>query len=87
MAGMGRDDEQRLLSLVEQIGSTLSAEALADVRELIVAGEPGVAFENLCTQLFEYSVPVSEADITELRRLGELMGICPDYWQRLPMGT
>jgi hypothetical protein len=28
------------------------------MRELVDAGEPGIALENLCTQLYEYDVSV-----------------------------
>jgi hypothetical protein len=30
---------------------------ISSIWELIDAGEPGIAFENLCTQLYEYENP------------------------------
>ena len=50
---------------------------------LVRAGEPGIALENLCTQLFEFDA-VIPLDLRErLERLGEKMGIASEYWRRL----
>ncbi len=54
-------------------------EALALTR----AGEPGVALENLCTQLFEYDAVVPAATLEAVERLGRAMGIDESYWKRL----
>jgi hypothetical protein len=68
---------------------TLTVEDLLaqrDVRsiwELIDAGEPGVAFENLCTQLYEYEVTPDEASWEALAEIGAYFRSNPDLWQRL----
>lgn len=56
---------------------------LDDMADLVRAGEPGIALQNLCTQLFEYEVlvPVSVRDA--LGAIGASMGIKDVYWKRL----
>ncbi|RLB52115.1 MAG: hypothetical protein DRJ42_15630 [Deltaproteobacteria bacterium] len=56
-------------------------------RSLSEHGEPGVALENLCTQLYEYDVVVPEPLVAELAALGSLMGIEPAHWTRLDKGS
>jgi hypothetical protein len=47
------------------------------------AGEPGVALENFCTQLYEYDIPVLAEVLDELRLLGRSMGLEERYWTLL----
>jgi len=60
------------------------ASELDDMVALAQAGEPGVALENLCVQLFEYDVVLSAAVHETLARLGKAMGLQDKYWTRLP---
>ncbi len=39
-------------------------------RELAVHGEEGVAFENLCQNLFEWDFPLKKEDYAEIVQLG-----------------
>lgn len=45
-------------AVVVRVGSTLPGEDVDSIWELIDAGEPGIALENLRTQLKEYDVQV-----------------------------
>lgn len=75
--------ENRLAAILKESTKWLPAEQLADMVELVRAGEPGVALENLCTQLFEFDA-VIPADLRDkLRCLSEEMGIDNDSWRRL----
>jgi rRNA-processing protein FCF1 len=53
------------------------------MKELVAAGEPGVALENYCAQLFEYDVAVPTEVVAELEGLGRAMGINKKCWMRL----
>lgn len=56
---------------------------LQEMVSLVNAGEPGVALENLCTQLFEYDVRVHPHVTAQLASIGRAMGIDERYWQNL----
>jgi hypothetical protein len=75
--------QAELLTILESSGQQLPSEQVADMKELVQAGEPGIALENFCTQLFEYDVTVPEQVRVRLQRLGEKMGVRRDYWERL----
>ena len=67
--------EARLEALLDRAGSLLPAPVLAEMRDLVRHGEPGIALENLCAQLQEHDARVPLAMLTEIAALGEAMGI------------
>lgn len=75
--------ESRLLAALQSASSWLPDEQLSDMSDLTRAGEPGIALENFCTQLYENDVQVPLALFNDLRKLGEAMGIDQSYWERL----
>ena len=75
--------ENILLRLIETSAESFPAEQAKEMADLVRAGDPGIAFENLCTQLHEYDVPVDEATLGQLKEIGTQMGIQPKYWERL----
>jgi len=75
--------EHSLLRLIQTYSGNFPAEQAKEMADLIRAGEPGIGFENLCTQLYEYDVPVDEPTLGQLKEIGAQMGIEPKYWERL----
>jgi len=75
--------EKDLLKIIDAFENQLPSAQLADMRDLTKAGEPGVAFENLCTQLYEYSIHVSPERLGDISVLGSAMTIKPAFWERL----
>ncbi len=76
--------EARVASVVEQCRQFGIPEVeLVEMLALAKAGEPGIALENLCTQLFEYDAVVPTAVVNELKGLGDAMGLNEKYWMRL----
>ena len=76
--------EQKLLALfaaARDIG--LPAEQLADMVSLAKVGEPGVALENFCTQLYEYDLTVPQSILASIAELGTAMGLEDRYWTPL----
>jgi hypothetical protein len=61
----------------------LPDDQIQDMMDLAKAGEPGIAFENLCTQLYEYDVIVDEETLESLRNIGKSMNIDTRYCERL----
>lgn len=56
---------------------------IRSIWELIDAGEPGIAFENLCTQLYEYEVTPDEPSREVLAEIGTYFRLNADLWKRL----
>jgi hypothetical protein len=78
--------EQQLVGLLGRFAEALPAAELQDMKDLVSAGERGIEFENLCTQLVEYDVGVDAADLESLAEMGGKMSINPKYWERLRLG-
>lgn len=72
--------ERRLGDVLRDASSWLPPEQIAEMSELVQAGEPGVALENLCTQLEEYDVRVPPNVVGELRALAMAMGLELSAW-------
>jgi hypothetical protein len=75
--------ETKLLELIATCRGLLPTEELDEMSELARAGEPGIALENLFTQLHEYDAHVDEATVKDLEALGKTMGLDAKYWVRL----
>jgi hypothetical protein len=78
--------ETRVLGVLAVCRGLLPDEQLDEMGQLVRAGEPGVALENLSTQLYEYDVPVEQATLEQIESLGKTMGLDPKYWARLSRG-
>ena len=78
------DVELALVDLIERCRSLkVPSTELDEMVALTKAGEPGVACENLCTQLVEYGVAVPASVVDGLKRVADSMGICAGYVERL----
>ena len=78
-----QEAEQRTSALLSRFNGRIPAVELQGMESLVAAGEPGVAFENFCGQLYEYDGALEPAELAELAEVGELMKIDPRYWQLL----
>jgi hypothetical protein len=75
--------ETRVLRVISMCRGLVPEEQLNDMSQLVRAGEPGVALENLATQLYEYDVTVEREIIEQIESLGTAMGLDAKYWSRL----
>lgn len=75
--------ESRLLMILGGLSGKLEPHRIEMIADLVKAGEPGVALENLCSELDEYDVIIPQPALIEIATLGTAMRIKPDYWQRL----
>jgi len=75
--------EDSLLRVLQTYGVHFPAEQVNEIADLLRAGEAGVGFENLCTQLYEYDVSVDDGTFHQLEVIGHQMGIATKYWERL----
>jgi hypothetical protein len=69
--------------VIDLEGGGLSASDIEYVWSLLDAGEPGVALEHLCDQLFEYDVTVPARVLEQISAAGEAMGLASDRWNDL----
>lgn len=72
-----------LNALGNELAPVLPSQVIDSYRELIAVGETQVALENLCTNLDDYEIGVSEETIAAIRAVGERVGLAQRYWQRL----
>ena len=75
--------EKNLLKIIDAFENHLPSEQLADMRNLTKAGEPGIAFESLCTQLLRVHIHVAPDVLSDIRTLGLAMTIKPNFRDRL----
>lgn len=62
---------EQVAQVVWRTSAHLTNTDVAKILDLVEHGEPGVAFELLCTQLYEHCWPVSEEIYRGLSHLGE----------------
>ncbi|MBS1796710.1 MAG: MafI family immunity protein [Acidobacteria bacterium] len=58
-------------------------ERVQDVYDNIEHNESGLALENLCENLYDFSCPVPQKAYDLLERSGLAMDVDKDYWERL----
>ena len=71
--------------LIEQFGARLTPPVFEQIRKFDAAGEPGLAFEELCAYLHEQFVELDAASVALIRAVGTEMGIDPAWWRPLGM--
>jgi hypothetical protein len=53
---------------------------VADTLDLIEHGEPGVAFENLAQNVYEFDIPLSQIEYHEFDQAGQALNLDPGAW-------
>jgi len=69
-----------LRSVVVDCEEHLPAADVAAIWEFVDVAGLGLAFETLCTQLYEYEISVDAEAIRRLTQLGEYFGLNPRLW-------
>ena len=64
--------------MIIEVADFLPERDLANAWELVDAGEPGIALENLCTQLYEYDATLDPEVVEQIRRLAIAMSLDPE---------
>jgi hypothetical protein len=71
------------LHLIMDAANGLPLSDVEQIEGLIQVGERAVAFENLCTQIYEYDIQLPSYLQDTLISVGEQLKVDPRYWQRL----
>ena len=72
-----------LRGIVIEAASKLPASDITAIWESIEGGEPGIAFEDLCTQMQEYEIHVDEETRKVLSEIEAYTGSAPQLWLHL----
>jgi hypothetical protein len=72
-----------LRAVVLELDAQLLPQEIEMIWELIEVGEPAVAYEMLCSQLFEHHAGISAQTVGALSELGAAMNLEPRQWQIL----
>jgi hypothetical protein len=73
----------QLLEVLDSVGTTLRPEDYREALCELRAGEFEVAFEVICQQLFEYSLPLTRGDYDRLAAVGKEMELPERRWKFL----
>lgn len=76
----------RRLHLIMDAAGDLPLRDVDQVERLIQVGERAVAFENLCTQIYEYEIRLPSSLRETLASIGQQLRVAPRYWERLDFG-
>jgi len=71
------------ISLIKRFRGRLDDDCLNDYQSTAEHGEWGVAFENLCDQLFEFDIFLSQQEFQTICEVGESMKIDRQRWSFL----
>jgi len=82
-APLAPEEITRQLHVVMDVASNLPLGDIDQIERLIQAGERVVAFENLCTQLYEYDIRLPPHLRDVLAAVGQQLGVSQRYWERL----
>ncbi|WP_350274872.1 MafI family immunity protein [Kribbella sp. HUAS MG21] len=73
----------KLRRVVPELAPGLPVSEVQDICEYVDHDEPGLAFEMLCTQLYEHDAGIRSETVARLAELGVAMGLDPRQWQML----
>ena len=72
-----------LKALLAKAGEGLPRDDRENVASFIRSGEYGVAFETLCTQMYEYDVRADRDDRARFAAIGQQLELDPSLWEVL----
>jgi|GEM_PF-4904916 hypothetical protein len=73
----------QIIHLLDECVNLLPNDELEEMRSLVNSNERGVAVENLCTQLHEYSVVLTPSQMNAITSICVSLGIDSSYWKVL----
>jgi hypothetical protein len=75
--------DQKIVAIINEFAGQLPQEQLDEMRDLVAAGERGIALENLYSQVYEYDVTVPKDVLKRIESSGASMGLDPRRWEIL----
>ena len=81
--GSKNREADKLRTLLKMFADSLPEANLADAEELIAHGEFGEALDLICTQVYEYEIPVSADAYRAIQESGRRMQMEESSWSYL----
>jgi plasmid maintenance system antidote protein VapI len=75
--------DKQLNALISSMIDSLSQDEISELRELLDAGEYGVAYETLCSIIVERNKLITKQMYAQLIELGQKMQMTEDTWLKL----
>lgn len=69
-----------LNNLLKEVEKELPQEDVENIKDYITHNEWGLAYETLCTQLYEYNIRISPNFYEKMVLFGSSIKIDPSYW-------
>ena len=70
----------QLIQILNEVKNKISSEEVKNILELIENNEFGLAYETLCTQIYEYEVSITGEFYEKISFYGESIKIQPFFW-------
>jgi hypothetical protein len=70
----------RVTDAMEEAAGVPLRQRLQHVEELITHGEPVIGLENLCSNLYEFDVPLHAGDYERIEVAGQALKLPADTW-------
>ncbi len=74
--------ENMIKHLFEANKSLLTQDDIDSIEDLIKHGESGIAFENLCDQLYEYDSRITKESYHLMAEVGQILNLKERKWLR-----
>lgn len=75
-----RDFERRLIAVFRQMDGLIPTDRLANVESLVECGEPVIALENLCENIYDHDLRVPEFLAQEMAEIATIMKMTLPPW-------
>ncbi|WP_284452577.1 MafI family immunity protein [Parachlamydia acanthamoebae] len=75
--------EDKFAILMNEVSNDLPKQDVQNIIEFVKYREWGVAFETLCTQLYEFDIKISPDSYEKIAVLGKLMKLESSNWEFL----
>jgi hypothetical protein len=75
--------QRRLINLLRNLSGVLRDEDFDNAQEAVLAGEPSLAMDIICQQLYEYETRISRRQYDEIKVVAQVMSLPERTWQFL----
>lgn len=82
-ANFVNDPDNEFESIIKDLGSNFRKIDRDEIIELCIHRECGIAYEMLCTQIYEFDIKISKKLFERIKKLGIFLEMNSDNWEDL----